>query len=51
MNVDVFAGLGVEAVAVVRVLEDLANDDGTVLTGIGGDLPGRSLQPGGRLST
>ncbi len=28
----------------MRVLEDLADDDGAVFTGIGGDLTGRSLQ-------
>src|SRR5580700_45321 len=43
-HVDVFAALGVEAERVVVVLEDLADDDGAVFTGIGGDLPGRSLQ-------
>src|ERR1700691_4279035 len=43
-HVDVFGVLRVEAEAVGRVLQDLADDDGTVFTGIDGDLAGRRGQ-------
>src|ERR1700730_14550566 len=39
-QVDVFAGLGVEAVGVLILLEDLADDDGTVLARVDRDLAG-----------
>ena len=42
-HVDVFAVLGVEAEAVVLLLDDLADDHRTVLAGVGRDLAGRSL--------
>src|SRR5260221_810056 len=40
-QVDVFAGLGIEAVGVLVLLEDLADDDRAVFSGIDGDLAGR----------
>src|SRR5712664_2944215 len=39
-QVDVFAGLGVEAIGVLILLEDLADDDGTVLARVDRDLAG-----------
>src|SRR5882724_2770618 len=39
-QVDIFAGLGVEAVGVLIPLEDLADDDGTVLARVDRDLAG-----------
>ena len=42
-QVAVLAGLRVEAVGVLILLQDLADDDRAVLAGIGGDLAGRSL--------
>src|SRR5262249_36608633 len=46
-QVDIFAGLGVEAEAVILLLQDLADDHRAVLTGIDGDLARR---PGDRLA-
>src|SRR6478735_4121117 len=46
-QVDIFAGLRVEAVVVLILLEDLADDDGTVLARVDRDLAGR---PGQRLA-
>src|SRR5664279_2178874 len=43
-EVAVFAGLRVEAVGIRLVLEDLADDDGTVLARVDRDLAGRSRQ-------
>src|SRR3954452_1286413 len=40
-QVDVFTGLGIKAVGVLILLEDLADDDGTVLARIDRDLAGR----------
>ena len=40
-QVDVFAGLGVEAIGVLILLEDLADDDGTVLARVDRDLARR----------
>src|SRR5205814_2082347 len=39
-QVDVFAGLRVEAVGILILLEDLADDDGAVFASIDGDLAG-----------
>src|SRR6478735_1960268 len=46
-QVDIFAGLRVEAVVVLILLEDLADDNGTVLARVDRDLAGR---PGQRLA-
>src|SRR6476661_1558025 len=46
-QVDIFASLRVEAVVVLILLEDLADDDGTVLARVDRDLAGR---PGERLA-
>src|SRR6202022_1968450 len=46
-QVDVFAGLGVEAVGILILLEDLADDDGAVLARVDRDLASR---PGERLA-
>src|SRR6201996_250258 len=43
-HVDVFAGLAVEAVGVLVLLQDLADDDGAVLACVDRDLAGRSRQ-------
>src|SRR6516164_475870 len=43
-QIGVFAGLGVEAVGVLILFEDLANDHRAVLTGIDRDLAGRGRQ-------
>src|SRR6516165_1538614 len=43
-QIGVFAGLGVEAVGVLILFEDLANDHRAVLTGIDRDLAGRRRQ-------
>ena len=43
-QVAVFAGLRVEAVSVLILLEDLADDDGAVFTGVDRDLAGRRGQ-------
>src|SRR2546423_3221335 len=40
-QVDVFTGLGIKAVSVLILLEDLADNDGTVLARIDRDLAGR----------
>src|SRR6266436_2176530 len=40
-QIAVFAGLRVEAVGILILLEDLADDDGAVFAGIDGDLAGR----------
>jgi hypothetical protein len=46
-QVDISAGLRVEAVVVLILLEDLADDNGTILARVDRDLAGR---PGQRLS-
>src|SRR4029077_16915502 len=46
-QVDIFAGLRVEAVGVLVLFKDLAEDDGTVLARVDRDLAGR---PGQRLA-
>ena len=43
-HVDVLAILGVEAEGVLVLLQDLADDDRAILTGIGRDLAGRGLR-------
>src|SRR5439155_1185313 len=44
-QVDVFAGLRIEAVGILILLEDLADDHGTVFSGVDRDLAGRIGQP------
>src|SRR6202011_3426765 len=46
-QVDVFAGLGVEAIRILILLEDLADDDGTVFARVDRDL---ASGPGERLA-
>src|SRR6185312_4265570 len=43
-QIDVFAGLAVEAIGILILLQDLADDDGAVLTGVDRDLARRRRQ-------
>ena len=43
-EIAVLVRLGVVAVGVLRVLEDLADDHRAIFTGVGEDLAGRGLQ-------